>query len=274
MVDLQASCVLFRQSPFEIEPLLASIDATHLGTFTNVIFVDNSPDSALENVVGKYAWAKYIKNPAGNKGFGHGHNLALRLAPPSKYFVVVNPDIAFSGETIEKLESYMDAHEEVSLAVPRMTYPDGRLQYLCKRYPTVLALFGRRFLPGFVARMRCVKSYLDRFEMRDCSYDDVLEPMYLSGAFMFFRRSAFEQVGGFDERFFLYLEDADITIRIKQHGRAVYFPGATVQHAWGRGSHKSLYLTWVTIQSAFRFFNKHGWRFISFNAPAKAGVSE
>jgi GT2 family glycosyltransferase len=267
MLDVAVSCVLFQQRHDELVPLLESLDALVNDSSVDVLFVDNSPDETLKEVVKRYAWAKYLKNPAGNKGFGHGHNLALSLAPPSRYFAVVNPDIAFSSDAIGALKAYMDVHEDVSLAVPRIVYPDGRLQYLCKRYPTVLALFGRRFLPAGLSRSGRIKAYLERFEMRDCSYDEVLEPMFLSGAFMFFRRMAIEQVGGFDEGFFLYLEDADITIRIKEHGRAVHFPDATVQHAWGRGSHKSLYLTWVMIQSTFKFFNKHGWRFVSYQKP-------
>jgi GT2 family glycosyltransferase len=154
----------------------------------------------------------------------------------------------------------MQRDREITLVAPALFHPNGERQLLCKRYPTIRALIARRFLSRSLADWFNLNVDADYFEMRDCDYAKSMEPEFMSGALMFFRRSAFAQMKGFDERFFLYFEDCDITLRAREIGRALYVPEARVTHDWARGSHRSRYLTWVTIASLVKLFNKHGWR--------------
>ena len=97
--------------------------------------------------------------------------------------------------------------------------------------------------------------------MADSSYDDQFDVPYLSGCCMVMQSKPFLQIGGFDERYFLYLEDADLTREMSSWGRCQHFSAASVVHSWGRGNYKSLRLMVVNVQSAWRYFCKWGWAF-------------
>jgi GT2 family glycosyltransferase len=94
--------------------------------------------------------------------------------------------------------------------------------------------------------------------MADQDDQQVFDVPYLSGCCMLIKREAFEKISGFDERYFLYLEDADITRSLAQHGRCVHLPVAGVVHGWGRGNYRKLGLMLVNIVSAWRYFRKWG----------------
>ena len=190
-----------------------------------------------------------------NLGYGAGHNYAIRkMIDRFEYHLVVNPDIYFEVGVLDGLIGFMDAHREVGLVSPKILYPDGSIQYLSKRLPKPLDLFGRRFLPFFMLQKR--RDYL---EMRETGYDREMDSSFLSGCFMFFRTEALLQVGLFDERFFLYCEDLDITRRIAERYRCVFLPSISVFHHFGKGSYKSLRMLGIHVVSAVRYFNKWGW---------------
>ena len=124
-------------------------------------------------------------------------------------------------------------------------------QKLCKRHPTLLGLCSRclpdRFKPAWLKR------YDRWYVMADQDYEEVFEVPYLSGCCMLVRSDAFRRVGGFDERYFLYLEDADITRSLAHDGKCVHLPVAAVVHNWGRGNYQNLRLMLVNIISAWRY---------------------
>lgn len=253
---LGVSLVLYRNDPEQIRAVLTSLRATPCELA--VCVVDNSPTPELRDVVEAFD-CSYLHDP-GNPGFGASHNRAIRSLPASEFHLVVNPDIYFPPESLTALMGFLRSEPDVGMVSPRILFPNGELQRLCKRYPSVLVLFARRFLPGPLKGL--VKSRMDHYEMLDVGYDRVMEVPYASGCFMLFRREVLDRIEGFDERFFLYLEDADISLRTAHAGYKVkYFPEARVYHHWGRGSHKSWRLTLTSIRSSFYFFNKHGWRF-------------
>jgi hypothetical protein len=223
----------------------------------NICVVDNSPTPVLRDVVEPFR-VSYVHDPT-NPGFGASHNRALRELPRCDLHLVVNPDIFFPSESLLSLMAFLRKEKDVGLVSPRILFPNGELQYLCKRYPSILVLFARRFLPKRLHFL--IKQRMDRFEMRDVGYDKLMDVAYASGCFMLFRREALERVGGFDQKFFLYLEDADISLRVTKHGfRVLYYPDAHVFHHWARGSHKSWRLTLTSIYSSMYFFSKHGWK--------------
>lgn len=231
-------------------------------------FLKNTPDSTLylidNSPTDRYATAfvhpriRYIFTNK-NIGFGAGHNLALKeiLAEGhSLYHVVLNPDVYFDNEVFPKLFSYLEKHPEVGLVMPKVLYPDGRLQPLCKLLPTPLTLFTRRFLQFFPALSNRMNH---SYEMHFSGYDKIMEVPFLSGCFMFLRTEALRNVGLFDERIFLYTEDTDLTRRIHQKYRTIFFPEAIIYHYNDRGSYKNAAKLIHHIGSAIRYFNKWGW---------------
>ncbi len=224
---------------------------------TFLYVIDNSSNDKLREVTALSDRIKYIHSI--NLGYGSGHNIAIReaIAKEAKYHVVINPDIYFEEHVLEHISDYMDANDNIGLVMPKVLYPDGELQYLCKLLPTPTDLFLRRFNP--------LKSYAkkqnERYELRFTDYNSIMEVPSLSGCFMFMRVSVLQQIGGFDERFFMYAEDLDLCRRIGEVARTVYYPKVFVYHEYAKGSYKNRKLLKYHIQSVIKYFNKWGWFF-------------
>jgi GT2 family glycosyltransferase len=225
-----------------------------------LVIVDNrSQDGTTAILAGyaeKYGNVTLILNER-NTGYGAGHNLAIRNVD-SRYHVICNPDIILHDDVFTPLASFMDQNREIGILCPRFQFRDGRLQPLNRRYPTVLDLCLRRFLPRPFKPL--FQKRLDYYEMLDIGYDDICDVPFLSGAFMFCRTEVFKQSGGFDPRYFLYFEDVDLCRRVQRRHRTVYFPHASVTHFWERSAHKNWIYTYHFIKSGFRYFNQWGYR--------------
>ena len=229
-----ASIVVYKTNVFELEKVLKST----ISSIVNIIYlVDNSPlNESLDSFRNFSPKICYISNPI-NTGFGAGHNLAIQRALEinSDYHIVINPDIYFECGVIEKLTLFMNSYEDVGLVMPKVLYPNGELQYLCKLLPTPFDLLGRRFLPC----KKYIRYRNERYELRFLGYDKEMEVPSLSGCFMFIRVSVLKQIGGFDERFFMYAEDLDLCRRIGQVSKTMYYPGVCVFHGYAKGSYKN-----------------------------------
>ena len=231
-----------------------------LNTKVNVklYLIDNSPSDKLKILVDD-ARVEYIHNPS-NPGFGAAHNIAIKQAITiaSDYHLVLNPDIYFEGGTLEKLVNFMDNDEEVGHIMPRIEYPNGEIQYLCKTNPTFFDLFARGFMPKFLKDI--FQTRMDKYEYKDHDYEKIIYDIpYLSGCFMFLRTKTLKEVGFFDDKIFMYLEDADLTRRFLEISRTAYYPSAKVYHHFAKLTHKQFKFKWITIESAFIYFNKWGW---------------
>lgn len=227
------------------------------------------------------AGIKIIDNTENNIGYGAAHNIAIRESK-EKYHLVINSDVSFEPGVLEFLYDYMERNEDVGQCIPRTVYPDGRVQSVCRQLPTPFDLFIRRFLPEswFKKRRR-------QYTLEDTGFDHEMNVPYHIGCFMFFRRSALEEIAimkeerkrwwkmgrkkvgnvkferrkcYFDERFFLYPEDIDITRRMHQLYRTMFVPYVTIVHNHRRASYKSLRLTCVHIYNMCKYFNKWGWK--------------
>jgi GT2 family glycosyltransferase len=141
--------------------------------------------------------------------------------------------------------------------MPKVLYPSGEIQYLCKMLPNPFDLLGRRFLPGILKKP--FKKQMDAYECRQLNYDQIMDVPNLSGCFMFMRTEVLKKVGLFDPRFFMYLEDTDLCRRIGMHYRTVYYPEVQIVHAYEKASYRFNKLLFYHIQSAFFYFNKWGW---------------
>lgn len=250
------SCIVLYENNVEI--LQECIDSFLNTTLKVKLFlIDNSPTDYLK-LLDQDDRIEYRHNPA-NPGFGASHNIAIQeaLDCESQYHIVLNPDIYFKKGTIESITDFMDKNLEFGQLLPKVTYPSDEIQYLCKRNPTFFDLFARGFMPSFLKER--FKNRLDMFEYKDHDYDQIIYDIpYLSGCFMFVRTSIFEKVGFFDDKIFMYLEDADLTRRILEVSRTVYYPKERVYHHFAKLTHKKFKFKWITVQSAFVYFKKWG----------------
>ena len=240
-----------------VDELIRLLDCIVQSNIDSLYLVDNSSNDSLRELASISPKIVYIHSD--NLGFGHGHNIAISKAMREKvdYHIVINPDVYWEDNVVDELSNYMDTHPNCGLVMPKVLYPNGDLQYLCKLLPTPMNLFGRRFLPfkGLLAKMD------EEYELRFTGYDKEIEVPSLSGCFMFIRTEVLKKVGGFDERYFMYAEDMDLCRRIGEVSQTIYYPGVSIVHAYDKGSYKNKKLLKYHICSVIKYFNKWGWFF-------------
>ena len=257
MYDCTASMVIYNNPPEVVRRTATSFLDTECSV--QLTIVDNSPTTDLRSAFDglPVSYHSYGKNV----GYGRAHNWAIFQAKPSKYHLVLNPDILIPPGTIRSLITFMENNPDVGMVCPRILNEDGSDQYLNKRYPSVMDFFIRRFLPHPFDPL--FRQRLDHYEMRDVGYDETCEVEVMTGAFMFCRANVLKTLAGFDPRYFLYLEDFDLSRKFRQNGsRTVYCPQAAVIHYWTRESHKNIRMTMIFIVSMCRYFNKWGWKWL------------
>lgn len=195
-----------------------------------------------------------------NRGFGAGHNKVLDSLD-STYHLILNPDAELSEETVEAgIASMLDEPGTVLLS-PQVWSDGGHQEFLCKRYPSVLVLLLRAFAPRFIRRV--FRHRLHHYEMRDACADDAPSDVLLaSGCFMLVSTAALQEVGGFDERYFLYFEDFDLSLKLGGKGRKVYHPNLKIVHHGGYAARKGMLHVKLFVRSGVQFFRAHGWRWI------------
>jgi len=239
--------------------LLHAIKSFLQSTADSILYlIDNSPSDDARNLISDTRIIYIFNNQ--NLGFGAGHNVAMKEAmkSPSKYHLVLNPDVYFDQNVIPDLLQFMEANHTIGLTMPKVLYPDGRLQPLCRLLPNPAMLFLRRF---FRFHKKLLEKQNLAHELHFSGYNKIMDVPFLSGCFMFLRLDALRQVGLFDERIFLYTEDMDLSRRIHQQFRTVFYPSATIYHHHQRGSYHNVHLLFHNIKSAIRYFNKWGWFF-------------
>jgi GT2 family glycosyltransferase len=252
--DISASIVLFKNAPEVLTPAIDSFLNTNLRI--KLYLVDNSPTDALRNI-STDPRIEYIFTGS-NLGFGKAHNIAMKRAlEESSYHLVLNPDIYFEGGVLESLYAYMEAHPDTGQMMPKILYPDKTVQHLCKLLPSPVDLFLRRFFPWFPGAEARNRQY----ELTDSGYDKIMNIPYLSGCFMFLRTSVLKEIGLFDERIFMYIEDTDLTRRIHLRYKTLFYPEAVVYHHYSKGSYKSFKLMMYNVHGASVYFMKWGWFF-------------
>lgn len=256
---MRISCavVCYLNSPAQISRVLASVAGTSAGASLELCLtvIDNSPAGALGQIAARFG-ASYLRTPE-NIGFGRAHNIAIRQAieTGSDYHIILNPDTYFPGNVIPALAEFMEKNPDVGLVMPDIRYPDGSKQHLCKLLPSPVDLIFRRFFPKTYERT----GQLARYELHASGYDKIMDVPSLSGCFMMVRTAVLKEVGGFDERFFMYLEDVDLSRRIRRVARTVFYPHVSIVHEYTKGSYKSGFLLLQHICSAMLYFNKWGW---------------
>jgi GT2 family glycosyltransferase len=191
-----------------------------------------------------------------NLGFGAAHNLVINnYINDSDLHLLLNPDILFDAQVLGSLVGRMERESSIGALMPRIIYPDGAPQYLHKLLPTPMDLFFRRFIP--------IKKILDlinkRYELQSLPQDRMSDIPSLSGCFLLVRSSLFIEIGGFDGRYFMYMEDIDLVRRIGNVARTIYDPSVYVTHFYQKGSYRNITLLLYHLISAVKYFNKWGW---------------
>ena len=241
---------------------LESIYKYTKGVELTVYIVDNnSTDRSPERLKEDFPSIVLIKNDD-NKGFGHGHNCVLSILD-SRFHFIVNPDIIIETDIFSELSEYLDKNPDVGLVTPKILNMDGTDQMLPKRDPSVLALLGRRIFK------KALKNEVGYYQMLDKNLDEINDIEFATGCFFGIDTDLFKEINGFDERFFLYYEDMDITRRARAVRRAVYNPFFYVYHAWERSSAHSLRYFVVLVKGMFTYFKKWGFKFRYTNKEKK-----
>lgn len=257
MYDIIASIVTFKNNKVVLKKAIDSFLKADLKSYLYVI--DNSLTDDLKDICVGRNNVEYIFNNK-NYGFGAGHNIAIRrMLGKTKYSLILNPDVYFDMGTIEKLFGFMEKNENVGFVMPKVLYPDGSLQYLCRLLPEPYDLLFRKINSKILDRLFSPLKL--QYELKFADYNKTMDVPYLSGCFMFIRTEVFKRVGWFDERFFIYFEDVDLSRRIHRFYRTVYYPEAVVFHGYERESDKNISHLRYIVSSGIRYFNKWGWFF-------------
>lgn len=207
-----------------------------------LFLIDNSPSTELE-YLGDQKEVEYI-HTGKNLGFGNGHNFILDQIN-SDFHLVLNPDISFEAEVISVLINQLHKEKNTAFITPKIIYPNGDLQIVCRKHPTFFKLIKRKFR--------------NKNEYPDQDFSKFFYPEFIHGCFMLFKTNILKELNGFDDRFFLYMEDADICKRIEKKGMNIlYLPVVQVTHHFRKGSSKNLKLFLVHTSSAIKYFLKWG----------------
>lgn len=251
-MKINASIVTFHTKHTDLRRLINCVKQSPIN---KLFIIDNSSNDELREFVKDDQQIHYIHSV--NLGYGSGHNIAIKksIEENSTYHIVLNPDVYWNGKVIDELSSFMEANKECGLVMPKVCYPNGDTQYLCKLLPTPMDLIGRRFLP--LISYKAQHDY--NYELHWSGYDKIMEVPSLSGCFMFMRCSVLEKVGGFDERYFMYAEDLDLCRRIGEVSKTMFYPNVSIVHEYEKGSYKNRRLLKYHIKSIIKYFNKWGW---------------
>lgn len=251
-IKISASIVLYKEKKQVLEQAVESF--LKVPFLKKLYIIDNSPKNEFEGVfiddeieylfVGK------------NIGFGSAHNLVIdKIKSSSKFHLILNPDVTFSKETIPSLINQIEIYDNVSMIAPKVLFPNGKHQYSSRRYPTLLELLARRFKPLTWFNKKSIEHgiYKDK---------DLTSPFYaeyLTGCFQLYKTEDLVAIKGFDERYFLYMEDVDICKKIDVLGKQkLYYPKEEITHILKQGSSKNIKLFFRHLISAIKYFLKWG----------------
>lgn len=188
-----------------------------------------------------------------NIGFGRGHNYIFNTLDPNiEYILFLNPDVFLNGSDLHKILSVHSSNKNCGLLSPKLIYQDGSLQNICRILPNPVQLIRRRF-----SKISNELGNIDFTRLKNES--GLVEVPFIHGACIFVRYKVFKEVGGFDPRYFLYMEDLDLCRKIQAKNSVCYFPEVSAIHCHEKGSYKSLKLLIFHLISALRYFNKWGW---------------
>ncbi len=266
--------VLYNNRYAEIEKLIESINKLNSEYYKNKDIIlsinDNSNKFSLENQIKENLNNNIIfyYSYNNNIGFGRGHNCAFAVSRIScnlnkdDILIIVNPDVYFLPKEIHRMIDFINQKENKKIVciAPLIFNEKEIIQYSAKQNPTILSLFIGRIRQ--LERIGILRNYISKNQNRSRTLSSIFECEYLSGCFLLIRAISFSEINGFDERYFLHFEDADLTRTLSKVGKCIHYPYSKIIHRWNRGSHKSLRQTILLIQSMINYFRKWGLKLI------------
>ncbi len=248
-------CIVSWNVAGDLRVCLESLHAQEQAPEFEIIVADNnSSDESVAMVRELFPEVTLIQNEE-NLGFAKATNQTLRAAS-GRYLLMLNPDTVLEPDSLRTLVEVADAHPEAGIVAPKLVYPDGSLQYSCRRFPTIsAAVFRNTILGRIFPRARSASAYV----MADWDHDAECEVDWVSGACMMIRREAYEQVGELDEDFVWGSEDVDYGVRMHRAGWTVLFaPVTKVVHVVGRSTDQAVVPTIVRAhRGMYLLYRKH-----------------
>ena len=199
---------------------------------------------------------EYVFNPS-NPGFGAAHNIAIKssISIGAKFHFVINPDIYFIEDVITPMVSYMAKDKKIGMMMPQILNLDGTVQNLPKLLPSPLSILLRKLKKP----IKMYQNFITRYELRNVPEKMIYNAPILSGCFTLLNLEAIKKVGTYDDKFFMYFEDWDLSRRMHQQYKTICFPLVSVYHGYESGANRSSKLFKIFIESAITYFNKWGW---------------
>ena len=220
-----------------------------------MIYVDNcSTDGSVDFVKDNYPSVKILRNQK-PLGFGDNNNKGI-LASTGEYIAIINPDIVVFQESLTELKRYLQDNPNVGIVAPQLLNPDGTVQYSVRKFINLKRLAARAISCGNdSSQNKDVNDYL----CKDIDWNKTQQVDWAIGAAYMIRRDVYAHLGGFDNDYFLYMEDEDICFRCWQSGfPVIYHPIAKMIHNHLRASSKFGKKMFMHIKSMFTYFRKHG----------------
>lgn len=254
LMDLSIVIVSYKVKDL-LRDCLQSVYENREGLDLEIVVVDNgSEDGSAEMVRESFPQAKVIENRQ-NLGFARANNQGA-LQSSGRNILFLNPDTAILGDVLRTTVEYADQHPEAGVVGCKILNPDGSLQPSCRSFPSLLNYF---FESTFLCKIFPTSRFAGSFYMSHFTYDDTKAVDVVLGAFLLVRREIFEEMGRFDESFFIYSEETDLCYRVKKAGRKVlFFAGAEITHYGGSStSQDSTRMVQQDHRSRFLFMCKH-----------------
>jgi len=266
------------------DALIACVDSlladTSAGGPPEIVVVDNaSDDGSADALAAIHPEVTLVRAPT-NLGFGRANNLGV-AATYAPVVAAVNPDVEVDPGTAAVLLERLDASPDLAAVGPRVRNPDGSQYPSARVVPSSIDAFGHAALGLFWP----ANPFTRRYRRLDAHWASPSDVGWLSGSALWFRRAAFDEVGGWDEAFFMYLEDVDLCARLTEAGwRVAYEPGGAVLHLQGLSTDRHPYRMIVEHhRSAARFADKHwhgtrrlllgpAFAFLAFRAVVQVGA--
>ena len=245
-ITISVTIVLFQEDRATLLKTITSFLEVPL--LKKVFLIDNSPTDNLKDIIKHPDVVYHFVNK--NLGFGAGHNFVLnKIKFFSDFHLVLNPDVSFEKNIISDLISELKKHDDVALIAPKVLFPNKEHQYTARKYP--------KFFDLIIRRLRIFKKRIFEQEYRNKDLNEPFFAEYITGCFQLYKTKDFITLKGFDQRYFLYMEDVDICKKIDKIGKKkLYYPKVSITHILKKGSSKQFKLFVYHLISAVKYFGK------------------
>ncbi len=244
---------VYYNTPKEILHSLTSLSGAAYGIPYEVVIVNNASPKPLPRQVSMKRGVHIITNRE-NIGFGKGHNKAVSRAK-GKYLLILNPDTILKKKALRLMVEKLESNKKIGIIGPQMIDKDGKILPTISKFPTLPTAL---IVYSVIDKLWKHNPISQKFWMYDANRTKEQEVDVLSGACMMIRKSLFKSIHGFDNRFFLYFEESDLCMKVKNAGyRNIYFPKARITHLIGKSSSNKEFIRKAFQTSRLKFFRKY-----------------